>query len=261
MARAQSLKERVVCCFRNPLRLGPLHTTPLAPTNQGVDRPKIGPGGESFSIDGMVKMTDGGSPMQSSNWLESIVKPLSGLGVEKFSPSPPTAARQEQRPATRPVIAELRAEAVQSDVGEEDARQQRMRHFLTSSELAGAPGFGDPKNNVWCENEEAQDVARGPGQHRGLGPADSGGDAGAAWIPAAAPSIAEAYAELEESLKWAEFELACMATRWKDDVEELAFWRHASDKDVAKARAQVLCQHGSSRGPRVALIFKEICMP
>ena len=209
----------------------------------------------------MVKMTDGGSPMQPSNWLESIVKPLSGLGVEKFSPSPPTAARQEQRPALRPVIAELRAEAVQSDVGEEDARQQRMRHFLASSELAGAPGFGDPRKNVGYENEEAQDMARGPGQHRGLGPADSGGDTGAAWIPAAAPSIAEAYAELEESLKWAEFELACMATRWKDDVEELAFWRHASDKDVAKARAQVLCQHRSSRGPHVTFVIGKIYMP
>lgn len=190
----------------------------------------------------MVKMTNGSSPLQPPNWLDSIVKPLSGLGVEKFSPSPPTAARQEQRPAGRPVIAELRAEAVQSDVGEEDARHQRMRHFLTSSELAGAPGFGNRKNPVGCDEKEAQERAMGHG-HRGLGPADHGGDGAAVWVPAAAaPSIAEAYADLEESLKWAEFELACMATRWKDDVEELAFWRNASDKDVAKARAQVYHQ-------------------
>ncbi len=38
--------------------------------------------------------------------------------------------------------------------------------------------------------------------------------------------------ELESSLRWAELELVTLALRSKEDLDEIAFWRNASDAEV-----------------------------
>lgn len=178
-------------------------------------------------------MTDGvGSPFHPQGWLEGIVKPLSGVGpdLSKLSPSRGKSVSHPKPPGQ--AHGNHLVETVEGDQGEEEARRMRMKHYLASSALAGAPGYGDIQAKHPMYNEDL--VLAGSGMPDEYG--------GATWLPAAAAregSISEAYVQLEESLRWAEFELVSIASRWRDDIQEITFWRHAPDKDVAKARAQV----------------------